>query len=82
MEMECIRHPPILARPSANGFRRISGDQGSVAGTEIRKFGRTHRADPADHITFDEQWYKDVFTKWVRRHGKCVKEHGVYFEKT
>ena len=27
------------------------------------------------------QWFKDTFTRWVRRHEKCIEHQGQYFEK-
>lgn len=30
---------------------------------------------------FDQDWYKNVLTKGVKRHRKCVKCGGKYFEK-
>ncbi|XP_062618459.1 histone-lysine N-methyltransferase SETMAR-like [Saccostrea cucullata] len=30
---------------------------------------------------FDDKWYRDTFSEWVRRHRLCVKCRGEYFEK-
>jgi hypothetical protein len=29
----------------------------------------------------DQEWYASTFRDWVRRHEKCVRVKGEYFEK-
>lgn len=31
--------------------------------------------------TYKTSWFRDVFSKWVHRHEKCIGCNGEYFEK-
>ena len=31
--------------------------------------------------SFDSQWYRDTYDKWVTRHRKCTRTGGDYIEK-
>ncbi len=82
MEMECIRHPPYSPDLAPMDFAVFPEIKAQLRGRRFGSLGELTVQTQRIISHFDEQWYKDVFTKWVRRHGKCVKEHGVYFEKT
>ena len=30
---------------------------------------------------YSNEWYNDIYNKWVKRHSKCIAHNGEYFEK-
>ena len=81
MDLECISDPPYSPDLAPMDFAVFSQIKKQLKG---RKFDNQHALTIATRIIiaqFDEEWFINIFDRWVHRHKRCIEERGQYFEK-
>ena len=81
LDLECISHPPYSPDLAPMDFAVFSQIKKHLKG---RRFDNQHELTIATRsiiAQFDEEWYINIFDRWVHRHKRCIEERGQYFEK-
>lgn len=71
-------YSPDLAPMDFAVFPRLKSDLRGRHFTTHQELQYTVRSTIAG---YEQSWYKDIYTKWVARHEKCIRAGGEYFEK-
>lgn len=78
---QLLDHPPYSPDLAPMDFRIFPVVKSALKGQRFDSFLELQYAVHRVVATFDSQWYRDMFDKWVSRHQKCVTVLGDYIEK-
>ena len=76
-----IVHPPYSPDLAPLDFAFFPLLKSHLRGRRFSDATELNMAALAFIRTLPQTWYQTVFDKWVRRHEKCVRLDGEYFEK-
>lgn len=81
MELECIPHPPYSPDLAPMDFSVFPEIKAQLRGQRFDSLHELTQKTQRIISQFSEDWYRDIFTKWIQRYKKCIEENGDYFEK-
>lgn len=76
-----IDHPPYSPDLAPFDFAIFPEIKSQLKGHRFSSLSELRSATANIIAQHNQDWYKDIFDKWVRRHRKCVSHDGEYFEK-
>lgn len=76
-----IDHPPYSPDLAPFDFAIFPEIKSQLKGRRFSSLSELRSATANIISQYNQDWYRDIFDKWVRRHRKCVAYDGEYFEK-
>ena len=76
-----LEHPPYSPDLAPCDFRLFPEMKAKLRGIHFNTVEELQTAAKGIVKSFDTEWYKQTFDKWVARHEKCVRVAGDYVEK-
>jgi len=81
LEAEILPHPPYSPDLAPCDFALFPKLKGELKGKRFQDFSELQQEARNVLYSYPEEWFGQVFRKWVERHRRCVTERGAYFEK-
>ena len=76
-----LTHPPYSPDLAPMDFRVFPEVKAQLRGIKFSSANELMQQTQRIVSSFDSQWYRDTFDKWIMRHRKCVRINGDYVEK-
>ena len=78
---EILRHPAYSPDLASMDFMVFPELKRQLRGIKFETVEELVKSTQIIVSSFNEDWYRDIYDKWVMRHEKCVKLNGGYVEK-
>lgn len=79
--MEKFTHPPNSPELAPCDFALFPHLKSQLRATHFDGLSHLKRACSEGFTSLSQEWYADVFRKWVNGHQRCIEHQGRYFEK-
>ena len=76
-----LKHPPYSPDLTPMEFRVFPELKGQLRGIRFDSADDLTKQAQAVVSSFTEGWYVETYTKWIKRHRKCVDLGGDYVKK-